>query len=146
MAKILVASDHAGFALKKYILEQRPLLGLRDLGPLNSSPVDYPDYADILAKELLKAPETTFGILICGSGQGMCMRANRYSEIRAALIYDKVTARLARAHNDANVLCLGGRLIPFGLALEIVDTFFETQFEGGRHQNRVQKLSNRNAK
>jgi ribose 5-phosphate isomerase B len=106
---------------------------------MNEDRVDYPDYADLVAKKIQDSPKD-IGILICGSGQGMCMRANRYSQVRAALVYNEEIARLSRQHNDANVLCLGGRVLQHDLALSLVKIFLETEFEGGRHLNRVQKL------
>ncbi len=136
--KLFIASDHAGLSLKEFLKNQRRDIEWIDLGPHNSDSVDYPDYADLVAKKVIASGDR--GILICGSGQGMCMRANKYSQIRAAMCWDTITTRLAREHNDANILCLGGRLIPFGLALEILDVFTKTEFLGGRHAARVEKL------
>ena len=140
-----IASDHAGFDLKQKIFDRLTSLGhkVSDLGPLNSDSVDYPDYADRLChwlnSESKKVP--TYGILICGSGQGMAIRANKFKEIRAALCWDLASVRLAREHNDANVLCLGARVVDESLNFQIVDTFLTTSFAGGRHEKRVAKLA-----
>ena len=137
MKTIYIASDHAGFELKTYILQNRKDLPWIDLGPTSDARVDYPDFADALAARM---SDKDIGVLICGSGQGMAMRANRYPKIRAALCYNSESTQLSRQHNDANVLCLGARLIPKDLALSIFDTFLHTPFEGGRHFDRVKKL------
>ncbi len=137
--KLLIASDHAGFALKSFLKTSCSDIEWVDLGPHDDKPVDYPDFADELIKEKLKTD--AFGVLICGSGQGMSMRANKTLSIRASLCLTVESARLARAHNDANILCLGGRLVSHKDALEILDTFIKTPFEGGRHSNRVKKIS-----
>lgn len=135
--KILIASDHAGFELKTQVIEKLGYEWL-DLGPKNEDRVDYPDFADLLAKRLSQGQ---FGVLICGSGQGMCIRANRYSNIRAALCWSKEAAELARRHNDANVMCVGSRLQSEDSILEIIEVFIKTPFDGGRHADRVTKLS-----
>lgn len=137
--KFLIASDHAGFALKSFLKTSRSDIEWVDLGPYDDKSVDYPDFANELIKEKLKTD--AFGVLICGSGQGMAMRANKTLSIRAALCLTVESAKLARAHNDANILCLGGRLISNKEALEILDMFIKTPFEGGRHLNRVKKIS-----
>lgn len=139
-SSILLSSDHAGFDLKveigRALTEQgRPI---RDLGPEDRTSIDYPDMADALA---LALPEDGLGILICGTGIGIGIAANRHRQIRAATCHDVTTARLVRAHNDANVLCLGARVTGLQVALDCVDAFLETPFEGGRHQRRVDKLS-----
>lgn len=142
--KILIASDHAGYNLKKYLIEHFYELHFEDLGTYDTNSVDYPDYAEKLC-ELLPAgsldqnPEQ-MGILICGSGQGMAIKANKHSHIRAALCDSTTLARLSREHNNANVLCMGERIIPYTLAIEIVETFLKTKFAEGRHTNRVKKL------
>lgn len=136
--KILIASDHAGFELKEWLKKHFSMYQWEDLGPDNTQSVDYPDFADTLASRIHN--EGGMGVLVCGSGQGMCMRANRYMNVRAALCYDVESARLAREHNDANVLCLGGRLLRREVADEIFKTFFTTFFSGGRHALRVEKL------
>ena len=138
---ILLSSDHAGFDLKAELAQALTERGreIRDLGPGDRSSVDYPDRADILV-EALRAGEGERGILICGTGIGIGIAANRHPDIRAATCHDVTTARLARAHNDANVLCLGARVVGVQVALDCVDAFLETPFEGGRHQRRVDKL------
>lgn len=137
---VYLASDHAGFSVKADVLEHLKTLGLQieDLGPASDERVDYPDFADEVAK---RVQGSSFGVLICGSGQGMAMRANKYPHIRAALCWDETSAKLARQHNDANVLCFGARLIEKPMILKMITSFFEAQFEGGRHQNRVEKIS-----
>jgi ribose 5-phosphate isomerase B len=115
-----------------------------DLGTYDTERVDYPDYAEKLCELLpagsLEKDPQDFGILICGSGQGMAIKANRHSHIRAALCYDIITTKLSREHNNANVLCLGERILPFTLAAEMVKVFLETKFAEGRHTARVKKL------
>ncbi len=135
-----LASDHAGFALKQY-LRQTVLKDVphQDLGTESEDSVDYPDFADRVA-ERIKAEPDSFGLLICGSGQGMAIRANRHPHLRAALCCNPEWARLSREHNNANVLCLGGRMTDFAEAQEIFKVFAETEFAGGRHQRRVDKL------
>ncbi len=137
--EILIASDHAGLDLKKQILSQIKDQNWKDLGTYDSSSVDYPDYADLVASHIERNPLEK-AVLICGSGQGMCMRANKYPHVRAALVYSPEIAQLSREHNDANILCLGGRFLDFDQAQKIIKIFFETPFQGGRHQQRVDKL------
>ena len=136
-----IASDHAGYALKQHLLKTvlATPLECRDLGPDSEESVDYPDFADRVAEALKQEPDG-FGILICGSGQGMAIRANRYSHLRATLCCNTEWARLAREHNNANVLCLGGRLTSPEQAEEIFKVFSTTEFAGGRHLRRVEKL------
>lgn len=138
--KILISSDHAGFSLKKFLIEELTKLGCKpvDLG-CNSAEesVDYPDYAEKLSKKIT----TEFGILICGSGVGISIAANRFKHVRAALCHNVKLAKLARAHNDANVISLGARELKNKAALTIVKAFLTTEFEGGRHAARVKKLS-----
>lgn len=138
-----MASDHAGPLLKKKLGLHLRSKGFEvfDLGPDSEESVDYPDYADKVCKEVSKDPENLSGILICGSGQGMVMRANKYKGIRAALCWTEEVARLARQHNKANILCMGARLGDENLALKIADVFFSEDFEGGRHQRRVDKIN-----
>lgn len=137
---ILIASDHAGVELKAQLLNANPSLAWGDLGPTDNQSVDYPDYADKLAQELQSTADDV-GVLICGSGQGMAIRANRYPHIRAALCFTEEMAQLARSHNNANVLCLGSRFTSPELAQKILSKFLSTPFEGGRHERRVNKLS-----
>ena len=135
----MIAADHAGFSLKESLRKELREITWLDLGTHSEARVDYPDFASQLCRELLKRPGEK-GILICGSGQGMAIRANRFSGIRAALCWNPEIAQLARAHNDANVLCLGARFQDIKTTLEIVKMFFTTEYEGGRHQARVDKL------
>jgi ribose 5-phosphate isomerase B len=138
---LVIASDHAGFDLKAVIRNALEAKGVEvlDLGPEDATSVDYPDMAAKLAKAMAKGVADR-GVLICGTGIGIGIAANRYPYIRAALCHDVTTARLSRAHNDANVLCLGARTIGQEVALDCVDMFLATPFEGGRHQRRVDKL------
>lgn len=138
---IFIASDHAGFEMKRQLIGRFPFLPWKDLGTMNTERVDYPDYAAKLCQALEPEVSQSRGVLICGSGQGMAMRANRFPFIRAALCWSEEVAKLAREHNDANVLCLAGRLTTFPIAELILKTFLSTAFEGGRHQQRVDKLN-----
>jgi ribose 5-phosphate isomerase B len=135
---IVIASDHAGVDLKARIIELIGEAGheVRDLGPLDTASVDYPDFAHAVA-EALAAGEAETGILICGTGIGMSLAANRHPKVRAALCHDAFTAEMGRRHNDANVLCIGARSTGPGVAEQMVRIFLETDFEGGRHQRRV---------
>ena len=139
---IAIASDHAGFEMKSNLrqdLEGRGLAVL-DLGPDNEDSVDYPDFAAALAGAI-GSGDAGRGILVCGSGIGMSIAANRFPEIRAALVHDPEAARLSRQHNNANVLVLAGRFTPLATAIDCVDAFLNTEFEGGRHERRVAKLA-----
>ena len=136
--EILIASDHAGVELKNKLVETLDNINWKDMGPHDTASVDYPDYADLVGSFIQKNPNEK-AVLICGSGQGMCMRANKYPNVRAALVYNTDIAKLSREHNDANVLCLGARFMDFDQAQEIIKIFFETAFLGGRHQQRVDK-------
>ncbi len=138
---IVVASDHAGLPLKRVVARHLTGRGLQveDLGTFDESSVDYPDFAHLLAHRVAADPGTT-GILICGTGIGMSMAANRHPGVRAALCHDAYTAEMARRHNDANVLCMGARVLGAGVAEQIVDVFLATGFDGGRHQRRVAKI------
>ncbi len=138
---ILIASDHAGFALKHHVIKFLTGLGheVRDLGVDSERSVDYPDFAHRLALAV-SAGEAERGILICGTGLGMSMAANRHPGIRAALCHDAYTAEMARRHNDANVLCMGGRTTGPAVAEQMTAIFLATPFEGGRHQRRVGKI------
>jgi len=135
---IVIASDHAGVDLKVRILEDLRDGGheIRDLGPADLSSVDYPDFGHKVAAAVV-AGEAGTGILICGTGIGMSMTANRHPGVRAALCHDAFTAEMARRHNDANVLCMGARVTGVGVAEQVVRIFLDTPFEGGRHQRRV---------
>ncbi len=138
---IVIGSDHAGLALKLHVLGVLAGLGrpAEDLGVEEERSVDYPDYAHAVARRVSSEP-ATLGILICGTGLGMSMAANRHPGVRAALCHDAYTAEMARRHNDANLLCMGGRVVGPGVAEQIVRVFLETPFEGGRHQRRVAKI------
>jgi len=141
LKKIFIASDHAGYELKKKIIERfSKKLNLEDLGTNNSNKsVNYPDYAHKLCIKV-KKNKFNIGILVCGSGIGMSMAANRHKKIRAALCYSIKHAKLSRLHNNANVITLGSRLTNKKLALNIVNIFLRTNFEGGRHKKRVSKI------
>ena len=142
---IFISSDHAGVSLKEYLVKQEEL-DLIDLGPYNIDSVDYPRYAKLLCdnikSEIDKGADDTevMGILICGSGIGMSICANRHPWIRAALCCDKIFAELSRQHNDANVLVLPGRFINNEVGLKIVKTFIHMPFTGGRHQRRIEMI------
>ena len=138
--RIFLASDHAGFVLKQKISEFLTSKGINilDLGTKNSSSVDYPDFAHMLAKKM--KTKDSIGILVCGSGIGMSMAANRHKNIRAALCHNIKSAKLSRMHNNANVIAIGSRLIKKDLAIKCVNTFLKTPFEGGRHLRRVKKI------
>jgi len=139
--KILLASDHAGFKLKedikKLLLKNRKKV--LDLGTKNSNTVDYPDYAHLLSGKL-KKDKKQFGILVCGSGTGMVMAANKHKNVRAALCYNIKSTKLSRKHNNANVMTIGSRLTKKNIALKCVKAFLTTDFEGGRHVRRVKKI------
>ena len=139
--KIFLASDHAGFKLKEEIKEflKNKRKKVLDLGTKNTNSVDYPDYAHLLSKKM-KNTKNQFGILICGSGTGMSMAANKHKNIRAALCYDIKSAKLSRKHNNANVMTIGARLIKKNIALKCVSAFLKTDFEGGRHLRRTKKI------
>ena len=139
--KVSIASDHAGFEMKKKIIEylESNNFSLIDRGPTNTDSVDYPDFAKMVCNDLTD-DDANRGILICGSGQGMAMVANKHKGIRAALCVNEEMAELARAHNDANVLTIGARLVDESTAISCVDKFFSTPFEGERHIKRVNKI------
>jgi ribose 5-phosphate isomerase B len=140
MKKIVIACDRAGIDLKKFLIEQlNEIYNFVDLGTNSTDPVDYPDYAKKVVKAILNK-DGDFGVLICGTGIGMSMSANRFKGIRAALCHNPLEAKLTREHNDANILCMGARIIGNELALENVKVFCETAFAGGRHLNRVIKI------
>ena len=141
LKKIFLASDHAGFKLKevikKFLIKKRNKVF--DLGTKNTNSVDYPDYAHLLSKKI-KKNKNQFGILVCGSGIGMSMAANKHKYIRAALCHNTKSAKLSRLHNNANVMTIGSRLIKKNVALKCVSTFLKTNFDGGRHLRRVKKI------
>ncbi len=139
---VAIASDHRGIALKAVLSEALRIRGLKvvDLGPDDAQAVDYPDFADALAQEI-GSGRVERGVLICGSGIGMSIAANRHRQVRAALCHDAATARLSRQHNDANVLTLPGATMSDEDAQTCLSVFLETSFEGGRHARRVAKLA-----
>tara|TARA_B100000029_G_scaffold506380_1_gene589038 strand:- start:1559 stop:1990 length:432 start_codon:yes stop_codon:yes gene_type:complete len=139
--RVFLASDHAGFTLRQAIGKFLIKKGIKilDLGPKKMNSVDYPDYAHLLVRKM-KNNNNNFGVLVCGSGIGMNMVANRHKNIRAALCYNIKTAKLSRQHNNANVLTLGARLTKKNVALKCVNVFLNTNFEGGRHLRRVKKI------
>ena len=141
LKKIFISSDHAGFKLKEtikiYLTNKK--LNFQDLGPKNNNRVDYPDFAHKVAKKV-KIKKSHVGILICGSGTGMNIAANKHKNIRAAQCFNLKSTKLSRLHNDANVITLGSRLISKKNALKFVDIFLNTKFESGRHKKRVQKI------
>lgn len=138
---VLIASDHAGVRLKATIQKILKSYTWVDLGPQTPDRVDYPDFAEMLATKLV-AGEGQFGILICGSGIGMSITANKFPGIRAALVENATSARLAREHNDANILCLGARFIAAEYAAELVHIFLESHFVAdGRHKDRIAKIT-----
>ena len=139
--RISISSDHAGFKLKKKIIKylKRKKINVIDHGPLNEVSVDYPDFAKKVARSVL-SKKSNMGILVCGSGTGMAITANKFKKIRAAVCYNKETTRLSRKHNNANIIALGSRLIVYGNAIKLVNIFMSTKFEGGRHLRRVNKI------
>jgi ribose 5-phosphate isomerase B len=140
MKKIIIACDRAGVGMKNFLMEQLgTVYEFADFGTNGAEPVDYPDYAQMVAKAILNN-EGDFGVLICGTGIGMSMAANRFKGIRAALCHNSLEAKLTREHNNANILCMGARIIANEMALENVRVFCETEFLGERHLNRVMKL------
>lgn len=139
--KIAIGSDHAGLSLKKHITKYLNEKGyeIQDFGAYSETSCDYTDYAIKVAKDI-KSGNSDRGILVCGTGIGISIAANKISGIRAALCGDTFSAHASREHNNANVLALGGRVVGVGLALDIVDIFLNTEFEGGRHQKRLDKI------
>ena len=138
---IAIASDHAGVEMKLHLVKFLLKRGhnVIDMGVRRKVRVDYPDYGKKVAKAVSEG-EVPLGILICGSGIGMSITANRFKGVRAALVHDHYTARMAKAHNNANILCLGARVIAKELAEELVEVWLTTEFEGGRHAQRLEKI------
>ena len=138
---ICIASDHAGYNIKEYlknlIIDSK--ISITDLGPFNDKSVDYPDYAKKVSKRVAKK-KSQIGILVCGSGTGMAITANKSKAIRAALGYNIKSTQLSRQHNNANILCLGSRLTKKNNIKKIVSIFLKTKFEGGRHKRRIKKI------
>ena len=139
--KICIASDHAGYKLKEsikdFLIDNN--ISIIDLGPNNHNSVDYPDYAKKVSSRV-KSKKSDVGILVCGSGTGMAISANKNKKIRAAVCYNLRSTRLSRLHNDANIISIGSRLTKKNTTLKLVSVFLKTKFEGGRHQRRVKKI------
>lgn len=142
MLRVAIGGDHAGFEYKKVILNylQEQNYDTADFGPYTAESFDYPDSVHPLAT-VIEEGKYDFGILICGSGNGVCITANHHKGIRAGLVWNTEVAELIRLHNDANIICLPARFIDLELAIDCVKTFLKTEFEGGRHQRRVDKIS-----
>lgn len=140
--KIAIGADHAGYDLKEFLLKIIDEMGheITDMGTYSCCSVDYPDYAESVAKAVSDGSHER-GILICGTGIGMSIVANKFKNVRAALCNDLFTAKMSRLHNNANILCMGSRVIGKGLAKEIVETWLSTPFEGNRHAMRVEKIN-----
>ena len=141
MKKIFISSDHAGYKLKEEIksLLSKKKISFLDIGPHNDNRVDYPDFAHKVARRV-KTNKNNIGILVCGSGMGMNIAANRHKNIRAAQCFNLKSTKLSRLHNDANIITLGSRLLSKKLALSCVIAFLNTKFEGGRHLKRIKKI------
>jgi ribose 5-phosphate isomerase B len=141
LKKIFLSSDHAGYKLKESIklLLDKKKIKYSDLGPYTNDRVDYPDYAHKVAKKV-KINKNHLGILVCGSGMGMNIAANRHKNIRAAQCFNLKSTKLSRLHNDANIITLGSRLLSKNNALKFVTVFLSTKFEGGRHKKRIKKI------
>ena len=139
--KISISSDHAGFKLKEKIKQNliNKKISVLDLGPKTDSSVDYPDFAKRVARNVA-SKKSNIGILVCGSGTGMAMSANKFKKIRAAVCYNKASTSLSRKHNNANIIALGSRLTNKSVALKLVNIFLSTKFEGGRHLKRIKKV------
>ena len=139
--RICISSDHAGFRLKEsiknFLISKN--ISIIDLGPTNENSVDYPDYAKKVSNRI-KSKRSDIGILVCGSGTGMAISANKTKKIRAAVCYNLKSTRLSRQHNNANIIAIGSRLTKKNTALKLVSVFLETKFEGGRHLRRVKKI------
>ena len=141
MKKIYISSDHAGFKLKEAIKDylSKKKMNFQDLGPNNDDRVDYPDFAHKVARKV-KTNKKNVGILVCGSGIGMSIAANRHKNVRAAQCFNLKSTKLSRLHNDANIITLGSRLLSKKNALSCISVFLNTKFEGGRHTKRIRKI------
>ena len=137
---IAIGADHAGFEYKQFLIDQFQDSQVKDYGTYSADSVDYPDFAHPVAGAVENG-EKDFGILICGSANGVAMTANKHKGVRAAICWNEELAELARSHNDANVLCIPARFVSQDLAKKITEKFINTPFEGGRHSNRVDKIS-----
>ena len=142
MKKIAIGSDHGGFILKGEVISHLKQNGyeVKDYGTYSDESCDYPDYAALVG-EAVSAGDYECGILICGTGIGVSIAANKIKGIRAACVSDTFSAKMCRAHNNANILCFGERVVGHGLAMELVDAYLETEFEGDRHIHRIEKIS-----
>ncbi len=138
--KIAIGADHAGFAYKEMLIQHLSAYEIKDFGTFSTDSVDYPDFAHPVAKAV-EDNEFNFGILICGSANGVAITANKHQGIRAAICWENDLAILARQHNDANILCIPARFVSTHVAVEMTDTFLNTAFEAGRHAKRVDKIS-----
>jgi ribose 5-phosphate isomerase B len=138
---VAIGCDHAGFELKEYLISflEGKDLNFKDFGTYSKAPVDYPDFAHPTATAV-ESGEYAFGILLCGSGNGVAITANKHQGVRAALCWDAEIASLARKHNDANMICIPARFVSESIAEEMLEVFINTAFEGGRHENRVDKI------
>ena len=141
---IAIASDHAAFELKRHLVKYLLKRGhaVIDMGPRNRRSVAYPMYGKVVAEAVAKG-EVPLGILLCGTGIGMSIVANRFPGVRAAVVHDAYTARMAKAHNNANILAMGGRVLGTGVAEDIVEVWLTTRFEGGRHQERIRLIGDK---
>ncbi len=141
MLSVVIGSDHAGYLMKQEIIKYIEEKGYKvsDEGTYDSTSVDYPDYANKVVKKIL-SDNSSRGILICGTGIGISIAANRHKGIRAALCHDAFTAKMSRLHNDANILVFGANTTGIAVAKDMIDIWFDTSFEGGRHINRINKL------
>ncbi len=139
--KIVIGSDHGGFELKERLKKElsNKNIAVEDLGNEGSESVDYPDYAAKVS-EKISSGAADAGVLVCGTGLGMCITANKFKNVRATVIYDEVTAQMAKAHNNANVICLGGRTTDPETAWKLISIWLETEYEGGRHDRRLNKI------
>ncbi len=141
--KIAIGSDHAGYEYKKHLIKKLNDWGIKtvDFGTDSPDSVDYPDFAHPVSEAVANKRDIKFGVLICGSANGVCMTANKHSKIRAAICWEKSIAELARQHNDANMICIPARFVDKRKATTILKAFINTDFEGGRHKGRVNKIS-----
>jgi len=140
--RVAIGSDHAGFEYKTYLIKKLKKLGLQvmDMGTDGDQSVDYPDFAHPVATKVANK-EVNFGVLVCGSGNGVCITANKHEGVRAALCWTVEVAKVVRMHNDANIICMPARFVSKITAGKMLDAFIETKFEGGRHQNRIDKIT-----
>ena len=139
--KILIGNDHAGYSLKLSIIKNlEDKYEFFDKGSYSDESVDYPDYASIIAKEI-QSKKGDLGILICGTGNGVCMTANKFKGIRAVICWNKEIAKLAKQHNNANIICIPSRFIKVEEAIKIIESFILEKFEGGRHERRIKKIN-----